>query len=99
MCQDNPDGGDQFCFKFEEDIDHDVNHTKPSRSEYWFGKQRRRVPEQPSRVLPLYNATQNCEFYCNEKLGGMLAQKMDGTAPVDTIVSYDYLDDMCSTCE
>ena len=65
ICQDNPDGGDQFCFKFEEDLYNDVNHTKPSKSEYWFGKQKRVVPKHPSRFLPLYNVTRNCGFYCN----------------------------------
>lgn len=80
----DPDGN-KFCFEFREDHDN-VNHTKPSESTYWFNAQKRGVPAQPSRVLPLNNVTQNCEFYCSEKLPGLFTSKEpDWSVPVSAM--------------
>lgn len=81
-CQDYIDY--RFCFKFKEDLD--ISQDERPESEYWFGQtnvaqkplndnlslQKRRVSSHPVSYLTQEDATQNCEFYCTEKLEGML---------------------------
>ncbi|KAF6240296.1 hypothetical protein HO173_001907 [Letharia columbiana] len=63
--------GNKFCYRFKEDVDN-VDHSKPSASTFGFNGQKRRVPGQASDFLTLYNVTQDCGFYCNQELGGLL---------------------------
>lgn len=101
-CQDFPDGN-KFCYKFKEDLDN-PHHDKKSSSKYGFNNQHRRVPRQPSDFLPLENATQNCDFYCNEELGGLQTfPTLESSMPeigrvANSVVSYTDLDDMCYNC-
>lgn len=95
--------GNKFCYKFKEDVDN-VDHSKPSASKFGFNGQKRRVPGQASDFLTLYNVTQDCGFYCNQELGGLLTSPtpeslIPGVGRVaNSIVSYSDLDDMCFTC-
>lgn len=102
LCVDHSDGN-KFCYKFKEDVDN-VDHSKPSASKYGFNGQKRGVPEHASDIMTLYNVTQNCGYYCSEKLGGLLTSQTPessilGVGKVaNSIVSYTDLDDMCYTC-
>lgn len=73
LCVDYSDGN-KFCYKFKEDVDN-VDHSKPSASKYGFNGQKRGVPEHASDIMTLYNVTQNCGYYCSEKLGGLLTSQ------------------------
>ena len=102
ICRDYADGN-KFCYKFKEDIDN-WEHSTPSESEYRFNGQKRGVPALASDILTEDGLTDNCGFFCNEKLGGLMtfetsSSLIPGIGPVsNSIVSYTDLDDMCSNC-
>lgn len=103
LCLDYSDGN-EFCYKFKEDMDN-AAHSKPSGSKYYFNDQHRDVPAQVSDMLTPDDVTQDCGRYCGEELEGLLtAQTPELLIPgvgtvVNSVVSYTDLDDMCSTCE
>ena len=95
--------GNKFCYKFNGYVSY-TDHPKSPSSKYYFNKDKRRVPADPSDVLPPYNLTQNCDFYCKELGEGMTtsqipAMLIPGVGRVaNSIVSYSDLDDMCAEC-
>ena len=96
--------GNEFCFKFKENVDNSLNHSSPSGSKYGFNGQKRRVPAKASDVMAADDVTKDCDFYCDEKLGGLKTVKTSSSlipgfgAVTNSIVSYSDLDDMCDTC-
>lgn len=102
LCKGYPDGN-QFCYKFKEDVDN-VQHNKPSASQFGFNGQKRRLADQNFTALTPYSVTQSCGFYCSEELGGLTTSPteeslLSGVGKVaNSIVSYSDLDDMCFTC-
>ena len=100
-CETFPDGN-EFCYKFKENIDN-FDLKVPSASKFYFNNQERRVPKGPSNIMKEEQVMENCGFYCNE-LGGLTTI---GTKSIlilkagsvsSRIVSYEELDDMCDTC-
>ena len=94
----------KFCFTFKEKVDNSLNHSLPSGSKYRFNGQKRRVPAKASDILAADDVKKDCDFYCDEKLGGLKtfetsSSLIPGFGPVtNRIVSYSDLDDMCDNC-
>lgn len=85
LCEYFPDGN-EFCYKFKEDVDN-VDHSKPSASKFYFNEQKRAVPENASDILTLENVKQNCGFFCDEELEGLMtAQTPESLIPVSAPV-------------
>lgn len=93
----------EFCYKFNEAVDN-WDYSTPTSSQYWFNEQKRDVPTLPTNRLLGDDLTENCAFYCDEELGGMMtfdehSSLIPGRGLVsNSISSYEDLDDMCSTC-